>query len=117
MAIKLISGENQRKANGTCVHSLVNFNVDDKSTNMPLAVSSVLVEAGSESVIESHESVEMWVVIRGQGVVYSDGVDYDAKAGDVFYFDALVEHKVKNMSNKSMLITSVWCKGDKLDDG
>ena len=47
MAIKLISGENQRKTNGTSVQSLVNFNVNDKSNNMPLAVNSVLVEAGS----------------------------------------------------------------------
>lgn len=109
MAIKLIPGESQSKSSGMSVHPLVNLNLQDNNGAMPLSVNSVLVDAGSESVIESHESVEMWVVVRGEGLVCSNGVDYDAQAGDVFYFDALVEHKVKNISNKSMLITSVWC--------
>lgn len=109
MAIKLICNEGRSESNGLSDNPLVNFNVNENHESMPLSVNSVQVEAGSESVVESHQSVEMWVVIRGEGLICSDGVDYDAQAGDVFYFDALVEHKVKNISNKSMLITSVWC--------
>ena len=110
MTIKLIPKEGCANRSKLSVGPLLSANRHEHSDQLPLAVNSVIVDAGCESVIEPHESIEMWVVVRGEGIVCSDGTDYAAKAGDVFYFESLVEHKVKNHSDRSMLITSVWCK-------
>jgi mannose-6-phosphate isomerase-like protein (cupin superfamily) len=67
-----------------------------------------MVEANTESIIESHKSREVWAIVKGEGTVHSQGQDYPCKPGDVFFFDSFANHKVKNHSDHCMVLTSMW---------
>ncbi|MFK7000958.1 cupin domain-containing protein [Flavobacterium oreochromis] len=68
-----------------------------------------IVNPDSLSDLDRHEAKEYWYFAKGNGLLYINGNEVQAKEGEVYFFDSLVTHQVKNLSHETNLeILSIW---------
>jgi len=61
------------------------------------------------STLDQHKVKEYWYLAKGNGLLYIDGREVEAKEGEVYFFDSFVTHQIKNTSTDSKLeILSIW---------
>lgn len=108
MSKVLVKGAREDMSPGVYYNPLLLHESVPNKENLHLNVSSVVVEAHCESIIEAHKSREIWAMVQGTGTVHSEGEDYPAKAGDVFYFDSFNNHMITNTGDSSLVLTSMW---------
>ena len=108
MSIKLVEHKREDMSAGVYYFPMLLDEAVDNKEHLPFNVASVVVEAHSESIIEAHQSREVWMMVQGSGIVHSEGKDVAAKPGDVFFFDSFQNHKVNNTGDVDIVLTSLW---------
>jgi mannose-6-phosphate isomerase-like protein (cupin superfamily) len=68
-----------------------------------------IVKPACESVQDQHAVKEYWYIAKGEGIIYINESEAQAKEGDVFFFDSHTTHLIRNSSAVQPLeILSIW---------
>jgi len=74
-------------------------------------VSRITVPPGESNVVHTHEAEEqIYVILRGRGVVQVGEETREAGAGDLVYLPAKVSHGFHNTSEKTCVLLNVGAK-------
>ena len=65
--------------------------------------------------VSKHEGEEFLYITEGKLSIIVDGVEYILEEGDSFYFDSALPHSVNSITEKTLLISSIY-KGDSMVD-
>ena len=78
----------------------------------PFEMSLFCIEAGSESVPESHEDAELWLVAAGVGLMSHGEQVLELRPGCVVSIEPGIVHKVMNTGSTALQVFSVWWSGN-----
>jgi mannose-6-phosphate isomerase-like protein (cupin superfamily) len=68
-----------------------------------------VVYPGQQSVQDQHKSREYWYIAKGEGQLTINGQDTIAKEGNVFFFNSMSTHQIRNLSaDQDLEILSIW---------
>ena len=93
---------------------MVVYEVDLAPSGTPLApfkASRFTVEPGCTSPEDSHAVHEIWMVVEGEGELRYDTHTTRLQPGDVVYYEPPKTHQIYNDGDKTMVIYSVWWRG------
>jgi len=76
--------------------------------NAPFEGSFAVVRAGTHSTLHSHHEYEIFIALRGEAVVETDGTHAPFRAGDVAFFSPGRMHRVLNDGERDFEFYSVW---------
>lgn len=76
--------------------------------NSPFAMTSFIVLPQFSTNNDKHEEKECWIVIDGEGILFSGNSSYLIKQGDICYFCPYQEHYIKNNSDRPIEIISIF---------
>jgi mannose-6-phosphate isomerase-like protein (cupin superfamily) len=83
----------KRERNGLVSH----FLLDRRGVpDTPLAVTWVDVAPGGHQVIHHHPETQVYVIIRGGGIMHVDGTERPVAAGDLVYIPSDALHGIQN---------------------
>ena len=83
------------------------------SLNAPFEGAYVIVPAGGATGVHSHHEYEMFIAIRGEAVMETDGVRRPFVAGDVEHHVPHVDHRViNNESAEEFHFYAIWWDTD-----
>jgi mannose-6-phosphate isomerase-like protein (cupin superfamily) len=74
----------------------------------PFEASYFFVEPGGKTILDQHDSVEMWLIARGGGVITYDGHDIPVTKGDMVYFESQHSHTMLNDGDEKTEVFSIW---------
>ena len=74
----------------------------------PFEISLFRVDPQCESIAESHEDAELWLVATGVGTMYHGERTLELGPGSVVTIEPGTMHRVVNVGSESLQIFSVW---------
>ena len=69
------------------------YDITYEDLNPTLLFSCILERTATEENYHAHDSVEIVIILEGEGGFHIDGTDYPAKAGDIFILNPGTYHK------------------------
>lgn len=66
------------------------------------------IQPGFTTPVDRHKVEECWVVLRGSGILDTDGVESPIAPLDVIHFNSFEGHSVTNNANEPLLICSIY---------
>lgn len=79
----------------------------DKS-RIPFKMEFFEVAPGSETHVDQHKVEEVWMIKTGTGELIYDGKTMPVAEEEIFYFESMKTHQVKNTGNKTLRILSIY---------
>jgi mannose-6-phosphate isomerase-like protein (cupin superfamily) len=75
---------------------------------VPFQSSRFVVEAGASSPLDQHLEAEIWIVVKGSGLLFQDTRSERIEAGDAVLFKPWEPHQVQNDSGEAIVVLSFW---------
>lgn len=79
----------------------------DKS-QLPFKMDFFDVAPGTETHVDQHKVEEVWVIKTGTGELIYDGKTMPVAEDNIFYFESMKTHQVKNTGKEVMRILSIF---------
>jgi len=79
-----------------------------KKSAFPFKVALFTVQPFSESRLDCHKVLEVWLIAQGKGIVEYQGEEFSISAGDVLHFHSFETHKVINTGKEDIKLFSIW---------
>jgi mannose-6-phosphate isomerase-like protein (cupin superfamily) len=76
--------------------------------NAPFESSWAVAKPHTSSTLHSHHEHEIFIAVRGSGVIECDGVPTPFAAGDVSFFRPGHQHQLINDADEEFVFYSVW---------
>ena len=74
----------------------------------PFTLARFVVPPGVTTSPDTHDVREVWVIVRGEGVLTLDGEETRVRAGDVLYYESRQTHQLVNDGDEPVELVTLW---------
>lgn len=74
----------------------------------PFTLARFVVPPGVATSPDTHDVREVWLIVRGEGVLTLDGEETRVRPGDVLYFESRRTHQLVNDGDEPVELVSLW---------
>jgi mannose-6-phosphate isomerase-like protein (cupin superfamily) len=80
--------------------------------NAPFEGSWCVIKPGTSSTPHAHHEYEIFIALRGEARLHSNGSERSFVAGDIVHFEPHEEHAVVNVGSEDFEMYSIWWDAD-----
>jgi methionyl-tRNA synthetase len=74
----------------------------------PFTLARFVVPPGVATSPDTHDVREVWVIVRGEGLLVLDGEQTRVRPGDVLYYESRQTHQLLNDGDEPVELVTVW---------
>lgn len=74
----------------------------------PFLTGQFIVRPGATSVTDQHNVREMWIIGKGEGIIYHNEKPVPINEGDYLFYDSQESHQVTNTGDIDLVIYCCW---------
>ncbi|WP_158644244.1 cupin domain-containing protein [Legionella hackeliae] len=76
--------------------------------NVPFRGSYFAVQPGCQTPLDAHQEKEIWIILKGTGILHCDNRIIPVNENDILYFKAHSTHQICNSGANNLLVCSIY---------